>query len=100
MSTEVTSAAPLKACLAVLYAATLEARSMGWHGTKHGLSTEEAERLAKLMDAVHNLPELLARGCDVDAVRLRASLLAYDDAYGYVSHAKLLEVYDRAAAGG
>jgi hypothetical protein len=97
MSSENETAAPLKACLAVLYAATLEARAMGWHGTKHGLSNEEAERLAKLMDAVHNVPALLSNGQVVDASRLRASLKKYDDDYSYVSHAKLLVVYDRAA---
>jgi len=98
MTLDATEQAPVKACLAVLYAATIEARAMGWHGSKHGLSTEEGERLAKLMDAVHNLPQLLALGKPVDASRLRASLVAYDEEYGYVSRVRMVEAYDRAVA--
>ena len=43
----------LSACLRVIYMASLDARVAGWSGDVN------AERLADLMDAIHNIPSLI-----------------------------------------
>jgi hypothetical protein len=85
----------LRACLQVLRWVTLEARLIGNSGAKNGLSADEANQLADLMDAVENIPDLLTRWEDCDEAWLRRDLEAYDDRWAARSAFRLLEVYER-----
>ena len=84
----------LKACLAVLYHAAIQGRLLGWE--RDGLSRERSAQLADLMDAVHNIPDLLQQWEECDEALLRSMLGDYDQKWG--SSARLLEVYDRIVA--
>ena len=84
----------LAACLEVLYRSTLEARILGWRGTGTGLAPDDSARLADLMDAVHNIPQLILRWDTVDEKRLRQYLADYDDKWGTVGSLRLLEAYE------
>ncbi len=55
----------LSACVAVLYRASITCRMWGWSGEV------QAEHLADLMDAIHNIPNLVKdwRRCDVELLR-------------------------------
>jgi|SRR6516162_4482632 hypothetical protein len=90
----------LAACLEVLRVATLEARLIGYAGSKHGLSVEESNRLADLTDAVHNLPELLRRWEDVNEPLLRAMLADFDKKWGPKSTFRLLVAYEHTLKAG
>lgn len=92
----------LKACLRVLYLATVEARLIGMAGCTAGVSREESARLDALMDAVHNLPELVMRWETVDEKLLRSMLAAYDDKWSTHTrvNVRLLAVYEGELAGG
>lgn len=68
----------LRACLAVLYRACIDARRLGYEGQRTGLPPLRAELLADLMDAVHNIPQLLLRWPDVDESLLRGVLSDFD----------------------
>lgn len=68
----------LRACLAVLHAACVRARLLGYQGQTEALSTKRAELLADLMDAVHNLPELIARWPSCNEHLLRGMLESFD----------------------
>jgi hypothetical protein len=85
----------LKACLAVLYHATIQGRLLGWEGEGAGLPPERSAQLGDLMDAVHNIPDLVQRWEECDEDLLRSMLRAYDEKWS--SSARLLEVYDRIA---
>jgi len=67
----------LAACLRVLYLGSIRARAIGWDGHENGLSSRQADQIAAVMEAVHNLPYLVANWeeCDdaaqEDAVRPR-----------------------------
>jgi hypothetical protein len=84
----------LAACLEVLYRASIAARMMGYEGHADGLSPRQADQLAALMDAVHELPHLAGAWERCDEALLRGTLEAYDMQWG----AGLLEVYDRKVA--
>jgi hypothetical protein len=69
----------------------VDARLLGWKAEQEGLTREESRRLADLMDAVHNIPELAAHWERCDEGLLRGMLGHYD-----ARHAgTLLEQYDR-----
>src|SRR4051794_4797691 len=60
------------ACLATLRQAILGCRVLGWS------KDAPPEQVAGLMDAVHNLPELMADWERCDVQRLRQDLMRYD----------------------
>lgn len=82
----------LAACLAVLYQATIHARLLGWEGEREGLTRQQAARLAALMDAVHNIPQLAGAWERCDEQLLRGMLGDFDAHHG----GGLLDTYDRA----
>ena len=86
--------AELAACLRVLYRAAIDARVLGWKGEREGLTREESKRLADLMDAVHNIPELAANWERCNEELLRDMLGDHDARHG----GGLLAEYDRIVA--
>ena len=62
----------LSACLRVIYVASLDARVAGWSGDVN------AERLADLMDAIHNIPSLILNWENCDEDLLKSMLLEYE----------------------
>ena len=62
----------LRACLRVIYLASLDARVAGWNGDVN------AERLADLMDAIHNIPNLIQHWGNCDEDLLKSMLLDYE----------------------
>ena len=88
--------ADLRACLAVLYRACIHARLLGYEGGQGGLSADRSRLLTDLMDAVHNIPDLLTRwpSCNQDLLR---DTLADFDAKWSISGIQLLPVYDQIA---
>jgi len=96
-NTRLMSIAPapqLAACLEVLYHATIEARTLGWKGQQQGLTNEECERLARLMNAVHNLPHLIAEWERCNESDLRHTLATFDKQF----RGDLLATYERVVA--
>ena len=92
----------LSAYLKVLQTAILVARRMAWEGQYHGeIPVEEIDRLADLMDAVHNIPDLLTRWEECDEPRLREFLEMWDEKWlGRVPGVwSLMGVYREAMAG-
>jgi hypothetical protein len=61
----------LSAYLAVLHHAALAGRHWAW-------ANEPNEKLADLMDAIHNVPDLLNRWEECDEPCLRSDLLRFD----------------------
>ena len=91
------------ACLKVLFYATIEARSLAWGNAAplhDRLSRERQERIADLMDAVHNIPMLLNRWNECDTRMLRTFLRSYDDRWARGGGYRLGDIYDRAVDGG
>jgi hypothetical protein len=74
----------------------LEARLIGYGGHEHGLSADDSDRLADLADAVHNLPDLVARWEEVNEPLLRGMLGDYDQKWGHRSTLRLLVTYEEA----
>ena len=72
----------LAACLEVLYAAAVEARLLGYEGHERGLTSRQADQLADLMDAIHNIPHQLCDWERCDESLLRAMLHDYDVRWG------------------
>lgn len=68
----------MRAALAVLYQAAIDARLMGYEGAERGMSARRTEQLADLMDAIHDIPVLLGRWEDCDESLLIAMLEHYD----------------------
>ncbi len=87
--------AKLAACLAVLERVLVRARLLGYAGETAGLSPRDAQELAQLADAVHNIPSLLQAWPSCDEDLLRGMLEDFDQAF---PGSALLEVYDRVAA--
>ncbi|HSQ00298.1 MAG TPA: hypothetical protein VL049_24020 [Candidatus Dormibacteraeota bacterium] len=87
----------LKGCLAVLHHAAIQGRMLGLAGERDGLSRDRSKQLADLMDAVHNIPDLVQRWDACDEGLLRSMLKTYDDKWR--PSASLLEAYDRAVSG-
>ena len=84
----------LSACMAVVCRALLHARLMGYSGTV------DAAQLADLMDAVHNIPDLVRNWecCDIEYMRT-AFLKAYDDKGNGRGGLDLCGIFDQAVAG-
>jgi hypothetical protein len=72
----------LAACLEVLYRATIEARMLGYEGHAHGLSPQQSDQLAALMDAVHNIPHLVLDWEQCNESLLVGLLRDYDERWG------------------
>jgi hypothetical protein len=69
-----------QAVIHLMYFSFLEGRAMGYGGARrNGISPEESERLAELMDIVHNLPHLLLRWEHFKEDRLVDALRSYDE---------------------
>jgi hypothetical protein len=66
----------------------------GWNGEPSGLSPEPCARLASLMDAVHNIPDLVQRWDQCNEEWLRSELRAYDERWQ--TNGSLLDTYDHA----
>jgi hypothetical protein len=84
----------LAAALEVLHRAAIEARMLGYEGHQGGLPPTKCDQLAELMDAVHEIPRLLADWERCDESLLRGILADYDKRWT----SGLLETYDRALA--
>jgi hypothetical protein len=87
----------LRACMAVLTQACLRARFLGYQGEQSGLRSDQSRLLADLMDAVHNLPELVTRWPSCDQSLLRGMLADFDSKWSS-SGIALLPTYDQIAA--
>jgi hypothetical protein len=83
----------LSACLEVLRKATIHARLIGYAGHDAGLTSTQSDCLADLMDAVHNVPDLLKRWEECDERLLRSFLEAFDQKWHEHTSARLLETY-------
>lgn len=68
----------LTACLKTVRSALIEARLMGYAGRRALLSQHESERLADLVKAVENLPDLLLDWEQCDQHPLEETLRVYD----------------------
>jgi hypothetical protein len=88
----------MKACLRVLYQAAVQGRMLGWEGERGGLSPQRSQQLADLMDAVHEIPDLVQRWEECDEGLLRSMLKAYDEKWHPT--VELLGEYDRVVAAG
>lgn len=88
----------LRAGLEVLYKASVMARMLGYEGSQSGLSAKSSAQLADLMDAVHNIPQLLVRWEDCNEDLLIGMLKDYDRKWR--PSASLAEEYSRARGGG
>lgn len=89
----------LSACLDVLYAATIQARLLGYAGVssvRHRLRRRNAQQITDLMDAVHNIPILLASWEKCDEALLRGTLKTYDDKWCGASSIRLHDKYQQA----
>lgn len=85
----------LSACLEVLRHATIHARLIAYGGHEAGLTAQQSDCLADLMDAVHNIPDLLNRWEDCDEQLLRTFLQTFDDKWHHHTSARLLITYLR-----
>lgn len=83
----------LSACMRVVYQALLHARLMGWSGTV------DPEHLADLMDAVHNIPDLVQHWERCDIGLMRACLTDYERTWLARGGVTLCEIFDQALAG-
>jgi hypothetical protein len=90
--------ANLRACLAVLSRACVHARLLGYEGERTGLPIDRSRLLADLMDAVHEIPDLITRwpACNQELLR---GMLADFDAKWSSSGVALLPAYDQIAMG-
>jgi hypothetical protein len=85
----------LSACLEVLRQATIHARLIGYGGHSGGLTAEKSDCLASLMDAVHNIPDLLQHWEKCDERLLRLFLQEFDEKWPGHIGVKLLATYVR-----
>ena len=69
----------LRACLAVLRRVVVQGRQLAQRGVEQGLSAADAAQLAGLLDAAHNIPDLLTRWDECDEGHLLAELANYDE---------------------
>ncbi len=74
MSYDFPDAATLGKWHALLMAVLIEARALAWSETSHS-------QIADLLDAVHNIPDLLCRWPDMDKEFVVTDLLAYEHKY-------------------
>lgn len=87
----------MRACLAVLTSAAVAGRLLGYEGSQAGLSAVRSAQLADLMDAVHNIPDLVMRWEDCDESLLVAMLTGYDRKWS--PSISLTDVYEQARSG-
>lgn len=80
----------LSACLAVIREAIIWCRYGHWH---QRLSPEQT---ADLMDAIHNIPELMKNWERCDIEWLRSSLQYYDRKWAHSQGPSLLAIFDSA----
>lgn len=80
-----------RACMRVIYMATLDARAAGWQ------SEVNPERLADLMDAIHNIPSLVQNWENCDQNLLKGMLLDYEQNWK-ADGPCLRTIYDQALA--
>jgi hypothetical protein len=85
----------LTACLELLKHATIHARFIAYGGHSGGLAAEASDCLADLMDAVHNLPDLLQHWEKCDERLLRQFLEEFDEKWRGHTSAGLLGTYIR-----
>jgi hypothetical protein len=80
--------------MTVLYRASITCRAWGWSGEVSG------EHLADLMDAIHNIPELVQNWerCDVEFLR-RSFLLPYQQKWSGRGGLALCDIFDQVVAG-
>jgi hypothetical protein len=74
MSYEFPDAETLVRYQALLMAVLIEARALAWSKASH-------DQIADLMDAVHNIPDLLCRWPDMDQEAVLKDLLWYEQQY-------------------
>jgi hypothetical protein len=79
--------------MTVLYRAILACRMWGWRGEV------PAEHLADLMDAIHNLPELIQHWEQCDVELLRGMLGDYERKWLDRGGLALLKIFDGIVAG-
>ena len=89
--------ASMRACLAVLGRATVAGRLLGYEGSTTGLPAERRAQLVDLMDAVHNIPDLVGRWENCDESLLVGMLSDYDRKWSPTI--TLADVYARVRAG-
>ena len=89
----------LSACLEVLERATIHARYILYGGHSGGLTAEQSDCLADLMDAVHNIPGLLNRWEDCNEPLLRTFLAVFDEKWRMRGGIGLLATYVRLVDG-
>ena len=85
----------LSACLEVLRQATIHARLIAYGGHQAGLTAQQSDCLADLMDAVHNIPDLLNRWEECDEHMLRYILDSFDHKWRDQTTARLHTSYVR-----
>lgn len=83
----------LSACMTVVYRALLHARRMGYSGTV------DAAHIADLMDAVHNIPDLVQNWDRCDIELIRTYLKAYEEKWAARGGAALCEIFDQKIEG-
>ena len=84
----------LAACLRVLYLASIRARVIGYEGHETGLSAQQADQVADLMDTIHNIPHLVSNWAECDESLLRGMLNDCDTRW----NTGLLHAYDDTVA--
>ena len=82
----------MSACMRVIYMAALDARVAGWQGDV------DAERLADLMDAVHNIPNIVQNWTSNEEDLLKSMLLDYERKWK-TDGPCLRTIYDQALEG-
>lgn len=83
----------LSACMAVLYRASIACRMWGWSGEV------SAEHLADLMDAIHNIPDMVREWERCDVEFLRQFLLTYQQKWAGRGGLALCDIFDSIVAG-
>lgn len=79
-----------RACMEVLSYAIFQARAWGWQ------DDVDAEQLADLMDAIHNVPSLVQHWEDCDQGWLKDKLESYKRRWSKSDGTCLLEIYEEA----
>jgi hypothetical protein len=79
----------LSACMTVVYRALLHARLMGFSGTV------DAAHIADLMDAVHNIPDLVQKWDRCDIELIRTYLKTYEEKWAARGGLALCEIFDQ-----
>jgi hypothetical protein len=81
----------LSACMAVIHGTVVRARAMSWS------RNIDPAHLADLMDAIHNIPEMVQtwERCDVEFMR-SAYFMAYDEKWSSHSGFSMCGTFDQA----